>query len=386
MQPIDRNNTASGYLVDVFEGIDTRFTDLELLHTSDTHLVTRAKRYGRWWILKTLRPERAAEAAFRQRLRKEFELLVQVQHPAVVGAVGLEEVEGLGRCIVMEYIDGQTLDRWLQGAPPRRERMRIARALADAVAGIHAHGIVHRDLKPANILITNNGQQLKLIDFGLADTASHAVLKQPAGTPGYLAPEQASAAVADVRNDLYSLGVILGELDLGCPRIVRRCLLPADRRYQRIDQLQAALRARAERPKRMRRLLAGLIAGVLVAAVAVQTGRLRTVQEQTTTIETARQRIDDAIQTGIARFDEKLAASALVELLDTLTCLQWLPSDYNDRYQSLCRSIPEYVYSLAGDFTDSEQAEILQTIFLHSDRILRDRLERMMNLPYFPEE
>ena len=80
---------------------------------------------------------------------------------------------------------------------------KIAEELMDAVGYLHSKGIVHRDLKPENILITRNGEHLKLIDFGLADSDSYAILKQPAGTSGYMSPEQKVTAVADVRNDIY---------------------------------------------------------------------------------------------------------------------------------------------------------------------------------------
>lgn len=68
-------------------------------------------------------------------------------------------------------------------------------------------------LKPSNVMITHNGGYVKLIDFGLADTDSHTILKQPAGTLSYMAPEQAQMAQADVRNDIYSLGVIMQEMN-----------------------------------------------------------------------------------------------------------------------------------------------------------------------------
>jgi Kae1-associated kinase Bud32 len=158
------------------------------LNISDVNVVVKAKRYGRWWLLKGLRKEVAGEAGYQQRLRKELEILMQLQHPNVVSAVGLETVEDLGLCIVMEYVDGPTLKEWLEGNPSRQLRLKVAHELIDAVAYIHTKGIVHRDLKPENIIITPNGSNVKLIDFGLADTDSHTILKQPAGTPHYMSP------------------------------------------------------------------------------------------------------------------------------------------------------------------------------------------------------
>lgn len=83
-------------MVDSFEGINQTFTDVEILHTSEVNVVAKAKRYGRWWLLKGLNMEVANEAAYQQRLRKELELLMELQHPAVVSVTGLETVEPLG--------------------------------------------------------------------------------------------------------------------------------------------------------------------------------------------------------------------------------------------------------------------------------------------------
>ena len=89
------------------------------------NIVARGKRYGRWWLLKGLNKKVAQETAYLQRLRKELELLMPLQHPHVATAIGLEKVEGLGDCIVMEYVEGITLKKWLLTDHSRKERRRI---------------------------------------------------------------------------------------------------------------------------------------------------------------------------------------------------------------------------------------------------------------------
>jgi len=115
--------------------------------------------------------------------------------------------------------------------PSRHSRVEIARQLLSAIGYVHSKQIVHRDLKPSNIIITHNGENFKIIDFGLADTDAHCICKQPAGTVRFMSPEQMSSSVADVRNDIYSIGVILEELRLGwCVMpVVWRCKRPIEK-------------------------------------------------------------------------------------------------------------------------------------------------------------
>ena len=160
-----------------------RFTDFSTVSNRGYSLLTRAKRHGRWWMLKGLKEQYRQDTVYRALLQKEYEITSQLQHPMVVSAFSLEEVEGLGLCIVMEWVDGVTLKEWLaQGKHTKKQRRHVADMLLDALAYVHSRQTQHRDLKPSNIMLTHDGQHLKLIDFGLSDTESHAILKAPAGT------------------------------------------------------------------------------------------------------------------------------------------------------------------------------------------------------------
>lgn len=240
----DKGSSASGFVVDGYEGVTDGFTQLTCVSTSPTHVITRAKRHGRWYALKSLAPDVADQTVYQEMLRKEFEITMRLQHSGIVQAVNIEDVQSLGRCIVMEWVDGTDLRHWLAKSPSQAERRKAVDQLLDAVAYLHDMGIVHRDLKPTNVMITTVGHNVKVIDFSLADTGSHAEFKQPAGTTGYMSPEQAQTAVPDVRNDIYSVGVILEQMDLGrrYARISSKCQLPASERYQSIDGLKSALR------------------------------------------------------------------------------------------------------------------------------------------------
>ena len=238
------DSSASGFIQTGFEGISSNFTEVEILQTTDINILARAKRYGKWWLLKGINPAAAESMVHIQMLRKEFETLMLLSNSAVVQAVALEQVDDIGVCIVMEYVEGVTLDERLKANPSKSERLRIANQLLDAVEYIHSHEIAHRDLKPSNIMISNNGGSLKIIDFGLADSDRNAILKQPGGTRRYMSPEQEVHSEADVRNDIYSVGIILQDLNLGWKynHITKRCLKPIEQRYQSIGDLKTAFR------------------------------------------------------------------------------------------------------------------------------------------------
>ena len=226
----------SGFLKPSDFVVNSNFTEFVSIPTGGYCLLTRAKRNGRWWMLKGLKEPYRQDSVYRLMLQKEFDIMSQLQHPMIVSAYSLEEVSGLGLCIVMEWIDGITLKEWLQQKEHTQEQHRhVADMMLDALAYVHSRQAQHRDLKPSNILITHNGQYLKLIDFGLSDTDSHAILKAPAGTEGYMAPDGPS--------DIYSLGCILRELRLGwwSRLVIRKCCAPSIQRYTDIKTIKRDL-------------------------------------------------------------------------------------------------------------------------------------------------
>ena len=239
-------DTNSGIILPQEAHCTELFSDLQPIPCKGYNLLCKAKRYGRWWMLKGLKPEFREQEIYRSLLRKEFEILISLQHPNIVSANSLEEIPGLGHCIVMEWIEGRTLDAFIK-EHPKEEKTHIEKPLLpiifqllDALQYLHAKQIVHRDLKPSNIMITYNGNHVKLIDFGLSDADSYAILKQPAGTPGFTAPEQVTARQADIRNDLYSLGCILEEMNIGkrYAAIIARCKAPISERYQHVEEIK----------------------------------------------------------------------------------------------------------------------------------------------------
>ncbi len=236
-------DTVSGIISPQEAHSSERFSDFTPIPCKGFNILCKAKRYGRWWVLKGLKEQYRQDENYKNLLHKEFDILISLQHPNIVSAYSMEEIPEMGTCIVMEWIDGITLEHW---SGKKTEGEGIFLQLLDAVHYIHAKQIVHRDLKPSNIIITHNGNYVKLIDFGLSDTDDFAILKQPAGTPGYISPEQAASRQADIRNDIFSIGCILEKILPGKPytAIIKRCKAPIAQRYANVDELKADFMAR----------------------------------------------------------------------------------------------------------------------------------------------
>jgi len=153
------------------------------------------------------------------RFVQEIKAARSVIHPNVVRVFTLEKWRE-HRFIVMEYIDGVPLPRWLvrSPAPSRPDRLKLAVQLASALDAAHRIGIVHRDIKPDNVLVTTPGEA-KILDFGIArpENPGHTLTATGAvvGSPMYMSPEQIQAMGVDRRTDIYSLGAVLYYLFTG---------------------------------------------------------------------------------------------------------------------------------------------------------------------------
>lgn len=218
-----------------------RYIILELLGQGGMGRVYKAydPRLGREVALKLLLPD-SLDAQMSARLDREARVLAKLNHPNVVAVYDVELVDGQ-LVVVMEYVPGQTLRRWLDTQRPWQEVLPAFAAAGRGLAAAHRLEIVHRDFKPGNVLIGEDGR-VRVLDFGLAQptgnlqsetsfddslepTESSAtthtdrltVTGLVLGTPRFMAPEQHAALEIDARADIYAFCVSLWEALAGTP-------------------------------------------------------------------------------------------------------------------------------------------------------------------------
>ncbi|MFN3373848.1 MAG: serine/threonine-protein kinase [Chloroflexus sp.] len=201
----------------------------------------------------------------------EAELMQRLRHPNLIEVLDAGQLSDDTYFIIMPYAAGGTLQQRLADLKTRnrlmseRDALRVARCVASALEYVHAEGVIHRDIKPSNILFMTTRNAAKLADFGVAENVEEAVIRAGAanrplvlGTPKYAAPEQAQGR-ADVRSDIYALGIVLYEMLSGAPpfegespgelaRLHATASLPSLTRWVSPDTLNVIARATAKNP------------------------------------------------------------------------------------------------------------------------------------------
>ena len=221
----------SGFIEEDVFNIANQFSNFELIHNSKNGYseLYKAKRYGKWYVLKRLTNNEKDNPRYQSLLEKEFDIAIQLSHQNIVQTVSFENIPQLGQCIVQEFIDGVTWNEFFAKKNiSQKETYRIIDELCDALTYIHNKQIVHRDIKPNNILITHDGHHVKLIDFGLADRDDFDILKEPAGTAAFASPEQQKRNKIDNRSDIFALGKLLQDISyqsIKIRRIIKNALL-----------------------------------------------------------------------------------------------------------------------------------------------------------------
>lgn len=225
----------------------------------------RDKLLNRFIAVKILRPEFTKDATFVENFKRESQAAAGLSHPNIVGVYDVGR-EGNINYIVMELIDGQTLNKIIEEEAPMdyKKVIDISKQVASALRVAHKNKIIHRDVKPHNIMITSDGV-VKLADFGIARAVNDTTLSTGSkivGSVHYFSPEQARGNYVDERSDIYSLGIVMyemltgkvpfdgenpvtvalkhineeivppRELEPGIPPALERCVMKATNKYQ----------------------------------------------------------------------------------------------------------------------------------------------------------
>jgi serine/threonine-protein kinase len=194
---------------------------------AEVYLVSHT-RLPRQFALKLMLVDMDGRKDFLERFRREAEVLAKLRHPHIVDVNDWDFLDGRPY-LVMEYLEGETLDTFLHRTGPLSVpvALDICAQIGQALDATHAAGIVHRDLKPSNIFLDKNGNRpnfVKILDFGIAkmervDTTPLTAQSAIMGTPGYMAPEQALGHTGEIdhRTDQFALAAILYEMLAGHP-------------------------------------------------------------------------------------------------------------------------------------------------------------------------
>lgn len=354
----------SGFIEEDNFNISNQFSNFELIHTSKNGYseVFKAKRYGKWYVLKRLTDSQKDNPRYQSLLEKEFDIAQQLSHQNIVQTISFEFVEELGLCVIQEYIDGLTWDDFFaKNNHSKKETYRLLSELCDALSYIHNKQIVHRDIKPNNIIITRDGNHVKLIDFGLADKDEYDILKEPAGTAIYASPEQQKRNKIDNRSDIFALGKILEDITCYSPKIKRiskKCLSDnPNKRFKSTLEIKDILNSKKE-------LIFGMII-LLIAILSAISFIIINQKEQIKSLE-------------IQNIDVKSRA-------DSLESVMKQSGEKEVLYQALLEQVIDYANGRCKDIEDS-----LADIEKYSDKYYNEVGERVNELILsrgsFPEQ
>lgn len=240
---------------------------------SGVAMLSRSIIDGEIVALKSLKPEFRGNPFYEEALRKEASAGLELDCPYIRKTLDFKEIAGLGHTIVMRWIDGESLSQRIQRPISGALLRKFTLQLCQALQCLHSRGLVHRDIKPDNILISRNGEDVRLIDLGFCDADFYAKCKIPAGSLKWAAPEQRAGSLPDVRSDIYSFGLVIKEMSKaggsGWRKIVNRCTTPNPRdRYQSVEEIRQAV-VSMERRKRLLPLSAGAMTLALLVAGAI---------------------------------------------------------------------------------------------------------------------
>lgn len=188
------------------------YTNLRLLHTSryGNSRVFTANNNGKKIIVKALKQEFANDAACKASLRQEYETTSMLDNKYIRKALDYVTIEGLGDCVIFEYIEGKSLAEHVRvGTLSEKQVKSVLSEVCEALYYLHRNGIVHCNLNPDNIMVTAADCRVKLIDLGIPETKQDADRELLIKEMEFVAPEIIKGEDIDSRADIYSIGKIM---------------------------------------------------------------------------------------------------------------------------------------------------------------------------------
>ena len=254
--------------------VKASYTEYKVISSQGYCMIVKCRKDDQTVVLKTLKDAYRERALLRNALKREFKQCQRLNHAGIVRYQGLVEVDGYGLCIEEEYVEGRTLQAYLKESHTDDEKLGIINQIADALRYAHQQGVIHRNLKPSNVLVANQGDYVKLIDFSVLSPED---VKLTADTTRFMAPEiKDETMAADGTADIYSLGTIMKVmgLTLAYSDVIKRCCaFKRSDRYSNIDEFLADLNN--EGPSfTMPKIGKGTVMLALIAAVVIGVGIL----------------------------------------------------------------------------------------------------------------
>lgn len=227
----------------------------ELKSLSQNHKLYRQAVGGKVYFIKAINKAQGNYAREKALLEREHTILSGASSKHIVKSYGMFHDDSLGYYLKLDYIEGNSLEKFLRSNPDAKTRTLILNDILEAVEDLHARGIVHNDIKPQNFMVRKEGNRAVLVDFGLSDSDSYTE-KSQGYTRQYASPEQTSGGETHIPTDIYALGKII---KLIFPHryafICRKCRRTnPNRRYQNISEIKSAIAA-ADRARALLLLL-----------------------------------------------------------------------------------------------------------------------------------
>ena len=221
------------------------YTDLRLIHTSryGNSRVFTANFNGKKVIVKALKKECADDAACKASLKQEFDTTSILDNKYIRRALDFVQIEGMGDCIIFEYVDGKSLAEHVRvGTLSEKQVKSVLAEVCEALYYLHRNGIVHCNLNPDNIMVTAADCRAKLIDLGIPETKQDADRELLIKEMEFVAPEIIKGEDYDSRADIYSLGKIMEFIGKQFSAVATHCTqFSREQRFDNISDVRSAI-------------------------------------------------------------------------------------------------------------------------------------------------